>query len=101
MVLPDVGNGYFVHAARDVLDRLAEEGAVFIPEADDPHAIMIASNGGGILYVADWGGSIHRSQTASLDEAEFDKVADDLPQFPDHIRRCVVRFVDRGATGNL
>ncbi|MET9463080.1 hypothetical protein ABZY05_50415 [Streptomyces canus] len=33
VVLPDVGNGYFVHAARDVLDRLAEEGSVFVPEA--------------------------------------------------------------------
>ena len=101
VVLPDVGNGYFVHSARDVLDRLAEEGAVFVPEADDPHGIVIASNGGGILYVADWGGSIHRSRTASLDDAEFDKVADNLPEFLDHIRRCVVRFVETGATGEL
>lgn len=46
VVLPDVGNGYFVHAARDVLDRLAEEGAVFVPEADDLHGRPCARSGG-------------------------------------------------------
>ncbi|MFE2316503.1 hypothetical protein ACFXC8_25800 [Streptomyces sp. NPDC059441] len=101
VVLPDVGNGYFIHSARDVLHRLAEEGPVFVPEADDPHGMVIASNGGGVLYVADWGGAIHRSRSASLDDAEFDKLADDLPQFLDHIRRCVVSFVETGATGDL
>jgi hypothetical protein len=47
------------------------------------------------------GGAIHRSRSASLDDAEFDKVADDLPQFLDHIRRCVVSFVEVGAIGDL
>jgi hypothetical protein len=47
------------------------------------------------------GGAIHRSRSASLDDAEFDKVADDLPQFLDHIRRCVVSFVEAGAIGDL
>lgn len=101
VALPDVGNGYFVHPARDVLDRLAEEGPVFIPEADDPHGMVIASNGGGILYVADWGGAIHRSRTATVDDSEFDRVADNLPDFLDHMRRSVVHFVETGATGDL
>lgn len=101
VVLPDVGNGFFVHSARDVLHRLAEEGPVSLPEADDPHRVVIATNGGGILYVADRGGAIHRSRTASLDSAEFDKVADNLPQFLDHVRRYVVRFVESGETGDL
>jgi hypothetical protein len=35
VVLEDVGNGCFVHSARAVLHRLAEEGPVFIPLADD------------------------------------------------------------------
>ncbi|MFI9724390.1 hypothetical protein ACIHFE_32940 [Streptomyces sp. NPDC052396] len=96
-----MGNGYFVHSAHDVLGRLAEEGPVFVPEADDPHGMVIASNGGGILYVADRGGAIHRSRTASLDDAEFDKVTDNLSEFLDHIRRCVVRFAETGATGDL
>ncbi|MFF1687709.1 MULTISPECIES: hypothetical protein [unclassified Streptomyces] len=99
VVLPDVGNGYFIHSARDVLHRLAEEGPVFVPEADDPLGMVIASNGGGLLYVADWGGAIHRSRSASLDDAEFDRVADDLPQFLDHIRRCVVRATHSFAPG--
>jgi hypothetical protein len=57
VVLPDVGNGFFLHSACDVLHRLAEEGPVFVPEADDPHGLVIASNGGGILYAADRGGA--------------------------------------------
>ncbi|MFF7275136.1 hypothetical protein [Streptomyces griseorubiginosus] len=101
VVLPDVGNGCFIHSARDVLDRLAEDGAVFLPEADDPHGMVIASNGGGNLYVADWGGAIHRSRTASMEDAEFDKIADSVPEFLDHMRNCVVRFVRTGATGEF
>lgn len=45
-----------------------------------------------MLFVAGWGGAIHRSRTASLDEAEFDRVADDLPEFLDLLRRFVARF---------
>ena len=101
VALPDVGSGYFVHSARDVLDGLAAGGPVFIPEADDPHGMVIASNGAGVRYVADWGGAIHRSRTASLDDGEFDMVADNLQEFLDHMRRCVLRFVETGATGDL
>lgn len=100
VVLPEVGNGFFVHSACDVLHRVEEEG-VSLSEADGPHGMVIASNGGGILYVADRGGAIHRSRSASLDDAEFDKVADTLPEFLEHVRRCVVRFVETGETGDL
>ncbi|MGE6738420.1 hypothetical protein ACQKIP_47065, partial [Streptomyces sp. NPDC059900] len=97
----DVGNGYFIHSARDVLHRVAEEGYVFIPLADDPHGMVIGSDGGGILFVADWGGAIHRSQTASSHAAEFDRVAEDFPEFLDLIRRSVVRFAETGEPGCL
>ncbi|MFF6992395.1 hypothetical protein [Streptomyces sp. NPDC010273] len=100
VVLSDVGNGYFVHAARDVLDQLAEDGDVAIPDADDPLGMVIGSDGGGRVYVADWGGAIHRSRTATVDEGEFDKVAEDLPEFL-VIRRSVTRFVETGETGYL
>jgi hypothetical protein len=93
VALPDVSDGYFVHSARDVLRTLAEDGPVSLPDADDPQGMVIASNGGGILYVADWGGAIHRSRSASVDDGEFDKIADGLPQFLDAIRRRVVGFV--------
>jgi hypothetical protein len=63
--------------------------------------MVIGSDGGGILFVADWGGVIHRSRTASLDEAEFDRVAEDLPEFLDLIRSSVARFVETGAPGDL
>jgi hypothetical protein len=101
VVLPDIGNGYFVHSARNVLDRLAEEGEIFIPMADDPLGMVIASNGAGHLYVADWGGAVHRSRTASLDEPEFDQVADNLPEFLDRLRHCVLAFAVTGEPGDL
>ncbi|MCX5396444.1 SMI1/KNR4 family protein [Streptomyces sp. NBC_00102] len=99
VALADVGNGYFIHTARDVLRRLSEEGAVFVPEADDPHGMVIGSDGGGHLFVADWGGAIHRTRTASLDAEEFDRVADDLPEFLDLLRGAVVRFAETGEPG--
>ncbi|WP_329043543.1 hypothetical protein OHT61_32425 (plasmid) [Streptomyces sp. NBC_00178] len=101
VVLPDVGNGFFLHSAEDVLRRLAEEGPVYVAGAGDAHGIVIASNGGGILYVADRGGAIHRSRIASLDDADLDKVADSLPQFLDHVRRSVIRFVETDEPGDL
>ncbi|MBO1334479.1 SMI1/KNR4 family protein [Streptomyces sp. VRA16 Mangrove soil] len=99
--LPDVGNGFFLHSARDVLDRLAQDGPVALPEADDPLGMVIASNGGGRLYVADRGGAVHRSRTASVDDGAFDKVAGNLPEFLDLVLRSVVRFVETGEAGDL
>lgn len=99
VALPDVGNGYFIHSPRTVLAEVAEEGYVFIPEADDPHGTVIGSDGGGLLFVADWGGVIHRSRTASPEVGEFDRVADDLPEFLDLLRRSVVHFVRTGEPG--
>lgn len=63
--------------------------------------MVIASNGEGLRYVADRGGAIHRSRSASPDEGEFDRIADGLPQFLDHLRRCVVTFARTGAVGDL
>lgn len=99
VALSDVGNGYFIHTARDVLHRVAEEGYVFIPMADDPHGMVIGSDGRGIPFVADWGGVIHRSRTPSPDEAEFDRVAEDLPEFLELIRWSAARFAETGEPG--
>ncbi|GGV26514.1 hypothetical protein GCM10010277_08150 [Streptomyces longisporoflavus] len=99
VLLPDVGNGIFLHSARDVLHRVAEEGHVFLPGADDPHGMVIGSDGGGILFVADRSGMIHRSRTASTDAGEFDRAADNLPDFLDLIRRSVLRFAETGEPG--
>lgn len=101
VVLPDMGKGCFLHSARDVLHGLAERGPVFVPLADDPHGMVIASNGEGLRYVADRGGAIHRSRSASPDEGEFDRIADGLPQFLDRLGRCVVTFARTGAVGDL
>ncbi|WP_427763308.1 hypothetical protein [Streptomyces sp. DSM 41931] len=62
---------------------------------------MIGSNGGGLSYVAGPGGVIHRTRTASLDEPELDRVADDLRQFLELLERSLNRFVANGEPGCL
>ncbi|MCF1593732.1 SMI1/KNR4 family protein [Streptomyces muensis] len=73
----DVGNGYFIAPASDVLLRLQEYGPVDIDADEKAHGLVIGSNGGGLSYVAAPGGAVYRTRTATLDEPELDKVADD------------------------
>jgi hypothetical protein len=100
VVLADVGNAYFFHSARLVLDHLQAGESALLGGADDAKGMVIASDGGGILFAVDAEGAVHRSGAAST-ESEFDKVADGLREFLDLIRRSVVRFVDTGRPGYL
>nr|WP_239469497.1 SMI1/KNR4 family protein [Streptomyces sp. SM17] len=97
----DVGNGYFLEAASDVLRRLQEYGVVDVGGDQKVHGLVIGSNGGGLSYVAGPDGSVHRTRAASLDESEFDKVADDLRQFLELLERSLARFVTDGEPGPL
>ncbi|MEU5771262.1 SMI1/KNR4 family protein [Streptomyces asoensis] len=94
----DVGNGYFLDPASGVLLRLQENGAV---DAGTDQKVAIGSNGSGLSYVAGPGGSVHRTRTASLDEPELDKVADDLRQFLELLEQSLTRFVADGEPGSL
>ncbi|KUN73609.1 MULTISPECIES: SMI1/KNR4 family protein [Streptomyces] len=94
----DIGNGYFLDAASDVLLRLEEHGPV-VAAAD--RMVVIGSNGGGLSYVAGSDGSVHRMRTASLDEPELDKVADDLRQFLELLEGSLTRFIADGDPGSL
>lgn len=100
VVLADVGNAYFFHSARLVLDHLHSYEPVLLSGADDAQGVLIASDGAGIWFAVDAEGSVYRSSAAST-ESEFDKVTDDLREFLDLIRRSVVRFVDTGEPGHL
>ncbi|MCF3130222.1 SMI1/KNR4 family protein [Streptomyces olivochromogenes] len=97
----DVGNGYFLHPASDVLLRLQEYGVVDVGADQRVRGLVIGSNGGGLSYVAGPDGSVHRTRTASLDEPELDKVADDLRQFLELLERSLTRFVADGEPGSL
>ncbi|MEU6325143.1 SMI1/KNR4 family protein [Streptomyces sp. NPDC047009] len=97
----DIGNGYFLDSASDVLVRLQEYGAVDVGADQKVHGLVIGSNGGGLSYVAGPDGSVHRTRTASLDEPELDKVADDLRQFLELLERSLTRFVADGEPGSL
>lgn len=94
----DVGNGYFLDSASDVLLRLQEYSAV---AAGADQKMAIGSNGGGLSYVAGPEGSIHRTRTASLDEPELDKVADNLRQFLELLEESLTRFISDGEPGSL
>jgi hypothetical protein len=97
----DVGNGYFVDPAGDVLLRLKEYGALDVGADQRTGGLVIGSNGGGLSYVAGPDGGIYRTSTASLDEPELDRVADDLRQFLELLERSLTRFVAGGGPGGL
>ncbi|MEW2131042.1 SMI1/KNR4 family protein [Streptomyces sp. NPDC005435] len=85
----DVGNGHFLDPASDVLLRLQEYGPVDLGTNQRAHGLAIGSDGGGLSYVVGPDGSVHRTRTASLDEPELDKLADDLRQFLELLERTL------------
>ncbi|MFI7392604.1 SMI1/KNR4 family protein [Streptomyces tendae] len=97
----DVGNGYFIDPAGDALLRFKQYGAVDVSADKPASGLVIGSNGGGPSYVASGGGVIYRTRTASLDEPELDRVADDLRQFLELLERSLTRFVANGEPGCL
>jgi hypothetical protein len=97
----DVGNGYFVDPAGDVLLRFKQYGAVDVGADKKLGGLVIGSNGGGLSDAAGPGGVIYRMRTASLDEPELDRVADDLRQFLELLERSLTRFVANGEPGCL
>ncbi|MGW3099669.1 SMI1/KNR4 family protein [Streptomyces sp. NPDC001102] len=97
----DVGNGYFLEPASNVLQRLQEDGIVDAGTDRKVHGLVIGSNGGGLAYVAGPDGAVYRTRTASLDDPELDKVADDLRQFLELLEHSLTRFIADGETGNL
>ncbi len=101
VVWADVGNGYFIHPVRDVLLQPAESGAVRVGQSEEPCGVVIGSDGGGLSYVVGPDDAVYRTRTASLDEPELDRVADDLRQFLELLERSLARFVVTGEPGYL
>ncbi|MGC0383692.1 SMI1/KNR4 family protein [Streptomyces sp. SAI-129] len=97
----DVGNGYFVDSAADVLLRFQQYGTVDVGADQNDGGLVIGSNGGGLSYVAGPDGAIHRTRTATLDEPELDRVADDLRQFLETLEQSLTRFATTGEPGSL
>ncbi|MEV6054887.1 SMI1/KNR4 family protein [Streptomyces sp. NPDC052107] len=92
----DVGNGYFIDPACDVLLRLKEYGAVDLGANQKARGLVIGSNGGGLCYVTGRGVAVHRTRTATLDEPELDRVADYLRQFLELLEKSLMRFIANG-----
>ncbi|MFE0373081.1 SMI1/KNR4 family protein [Streptomyces tendae] len=97
----DVGNGYFLDTAGDLLLRLQDYGVVDVGTDEKSRGLVIGSNGGGLIYVAGPEGAVYRTRTASLDAAELDKVTDDLRQFLELLERSLTRFNADGDPGYL
>jgi hypothetical protein len=97
VTLPDIGNGYFVHPARHVLDDLTHDGPVRVGQSG---AVIFGSDGGGILFAISPDGTIHRSHTASRD-SDFKVIATDLHDFLDQLRQAATRFIQTRQPGSL
>ncbi|MFJ9368836.1 hypothetical protein ACIRRA_31050 [Nocardia sp. NPDC101769] len=100
VVLSDIGNGYFIHPAQLTLGHYREEGTIVLPAAGNPHGLVFASDGGGILFAADSEGAVHRSSAASF-SGGFERVTENLTEFLDLIHRSVVRFAATGEPGSI
>ena len=98
VLLPDIGNGYFIHPADHVLAELAHAGPVRLRESTP--GVVFASDGGGILYAIAPDGAIYRSAAASRDSG-FKLIATDLTSFLNQIRQAVMRFIATGEPGQL
>lgn len=98
VLLPDIGNGYFVHPLDHVLNELTQQGLVSLP--DSTPGVVFGSDGGGILHATSHSGTIYRSRAASRD-SDFELVATDLGEFLDQLRQVVKRFVATGQPGWL
>ncbi|MBU6531806.1 SMI1/KNR4 family protein [Streptomyces sp. NPDC048405] len=101
VIWEDVGNGLFLDPAGDVLLQLQEHGIVDVGTDQKAHGLVMGSNGGGLIYVAGPDGAVYRTRTASLEEPEFDKVADDLRKFLELLERSLTRFNADGDPGCL
>ncbi|MFE5598682.1 SMI1/KNR4 family protein [Streptomyces coelicoflavus] len=97
----DVGNGYFLDPVGDLLLRRQEYGVVDVGTDQESRGLVIGSNGGGLIYVANPDGPVYRTRTASLDEAELDKVAEGLRQFLELLECSLTRFNAEGDPGYL
>ncbi|GHA85452.1 hypothetical protein GCM10010330_44620 [Streptomyces tendae] len=97
----DVGHGYFVDSAADVLLRFKQYGTVDFGADQKDRGLVVGSNGGGLSYFVGHDGVIYRTRTASLDEPEVDQVAGDLRQFFELLERSLARFDANGEPGCL
>jgi hypothetical protein len=97
VTMSDIGNAFFIHAADDVVTRLAE-GPVLL--GDGHTGTIFASDGGGTLYAVDPGNRVHRSHVASPDGG-FGLVAADLRGFLGKVRDAVAQFVETRTPGDL
>ncbi|MEV7526781.1 SMI1/KNR4 family protein [Streptomyces sp. NPDC091371] len=92
--MSDVGNAYFLDSGASALEQ-----RMALPEADGTvPAVLIGSDGGGILYAVGPDGAVWRSRTASED-AEFDRITSGFAEFLDLLRRSVHRFEQTGQPG--
>ncbi len=104
--LPDVGNGYFIHAPGLVVHReVASIRGRFTADV-----VVFASDGGGTLFAveAGTGSPVYRLPAGETvagvyrsDDPRFDVVATNLAGFLDRLRDTVEAFAGTDAPGDL
>lgn len=91
--LPDLGNGIFVHSAREVLAGLRGAMPTLLGGATEDSIIVFGSDGGGALFALSTSGrGVYRLRggavlagTYDADQAEVATVAPDLRRFLDTV----------------
>jgi hypothetical protein len=106
--LPDVGNGYFVHSPRLVIESVRTGGLRGIGPPLDGDVLPFASDGGGAVYAlpAAEAGPVYRLRDFALldgvaDAQGVETVAGDLQDFLQRLRLAVEVFTSTGSLTGL
>lgn len=106
--LPDVGNGYFIHSPRLVIEHARDGGLRRIGPPFDVGVLAFASDGGGALYVlpAAEAGPVYRLRDCALldgvaDAQGVETVAGDLQEFLQRLRLAAETFTGTGSLTDL
>lgn len=106
--LPDVGNGYFIHSPRLVIDGVRNGGLRRIGPPFGADILPFASDGGGGLYAlpAAEAGPVYRLRDFALvdgvaDTQVVETAASDLQEFLHRLRAAVEVFASTGSLTDL
>ncbi|MBQ0897722.1 hypothetical protein KBX37_32520 [Micromonospora sp. U56] len=108
--LPDIGNGFFLHAASDVADGHESRDLWRVRGRHDADVVVFASDGGGTQYglATPAGSPVYRlppdlvlGGIYTSESPRFDVAAPDLSTFLDHLLQAVKTFAASGTPPSL
>ena len=110
VALPDVANGYFLHAPEVICAHMRGDGIREVRGRHHDDVVVLGSNGGGTLYAARTrsANAIYRLPPGEVidgiynsDDPSFAIIATSMVEFMDNLRDAVRRFACGGEIINL